>query len=186
MPGATSLILSREVEQPKISPKMLAPDKHINLLAAFGNITLSDDGASIFVFNKIKKKYPEIADYKDFFYMDANFINDIEGYKNLIIIDTTKTNRIETGDFQLQKLEDFEESFHLKNFHDSSIKEIVDMGKTLNMKMPEKIYIITIEIKENKLFSEKFSEELNESIEKSAESIENIVTEKFDKFKFRE
>lgn len=156
---------------------MLAPDKHINLLTAFGNTSLSDDGASIFVLEKIKNEFPNLADYKDYFYMDANFINDIEGYKNLIIIDTTKTNKIKAGKYFHHTINNYEESFHLCNFHDSSIKEIIEMGKTLEMNMPVNIHIFTIEIEENKVFSKHFSSTLKKNIENSFINIKKKIIE---------
>jgi len=143
---------------------MLASAKHPVLICAFGNKSLSDDGASIFAVESLKNKNPKLADYKDFLYMDANFINEIDGYKKVIIIDTTKSNKMKIGDFRFCELSDFKESFHLCNFHDSSLKEIVEMGKILGMKMPKDVYIFTIEIKENKLFSTKFSNELERRI----------------------
>jgi hydrogenase maturation protease len=143
---------------------MLASEKHPYLLCAFGNKSLSDDGASIFALESIKRKQPKLADYKDYLYMDANFINEIEGYEKVIIFDTTKSNKMKIGDFAVCDLSKFKESFHLCNFHDSSIKEIVEMGKILGMNMPKDVFIFTIEIKENKLFSTKFSHELERRI----------------------
>jgi hydrogenase maturation protease len=107
--------------------------------------------------------------------MDANFINEIEGYKKIIILDTTKSNKMKIGDFRFCELIDFKESFHLCNFHDSSLKEIVEMGRILGMKMPETVYVFTIEIKENKLFSTKFSTELERKIWISIIEIEKQI-----------
>ncbi|MCX7698515.1 MAG: hydrogenase maturation protease, partial [Candidatus Goldbacteria bacterium] len=100
----------------------------------------------------------------------------VSGYDNLIVIDSIKTGKLKIGEV-VEIEENKQASFRILSSHDISFFEMLKMGKKLGLKMPDKIKIFGIEIKDNVTFSEKLTDELKDKLHGIIEKIEKQIKE---------
>ncbi len=150
------------------------------LVAGIGNEILTDDGIgpklSLYLKNKFKNSD---IHFETLCVGGLEVLEFIQGYKMVIFIDAIKTKGGKPGDVYLFTPSDFRETLHLSNLHDTNFITALEMGKSLGFKIPKQIYIIAIEIKEDKVFGEEFTEELafryNDVKEKARQYILSLV-----------
>ena len=133
------------------------------LILGLGNDILTDDGIGI-----------KLCREMEFFFSDEKVTFDtvslggleileyIQGYKNVIFIDAIKTPGGIPGTVYYFTPSDFKETSNLDNLHDVSFLTALEIGKKLNMNIPENIHIIAVEIIEDLTFSEEFTPEIQE------------------------
>ena len=149
------------------------------LILGLGNSILSDDRIGLVVAKEIHSKINSSdVDLKLAEIAGMDLINRIKDYDNLIVIDSIKTGKLKIGEV-VEIQENKTGSFRMLSSHDISFFEMLKMGKELGYKMPEKIKIFGIEIKDNETFSEKLTDELkdkiSEIINKINGEIKNII-----------
>ncbi len=132
--------------------------KNKTLVAGIGNEILMDDGIGPRIVNQLAKIQPGLkADFESVWLGGLEVIEYIEGYQQVIFIDAIKTKNGIPGDTYYFTAEDFKETLHLSNIHDVSFLTAIQLGKMLGYQIPESIFIIAIEIVEDKIFGNEFS-----------------------------
>ena len=131
------------------------------LVLGMGNELLSDDAIG----PKLTRRLESTLELKgvkfDTAYVGGLEILDfIENYQKVVFIDAIKTKDGIPGTVYLFKTEDFKETLHLSNLHDVSFLTAIELGKYLGLKIPPDISIVAIEIKEDLVFSDKFTPEV--------------------------
>ena len=71
--------------------------------------------------------------------------------------------------------DDFKETLHLSNFHDASFLTALELGKQLDISLPQEIHIIAIEIVEDLVFSDEFSPEIDKEIDNIYKTVRTLV-----------
>jgi hydrogenase maturation protease len=97
----------------------------------------------------------------------------ISGYKKIIFIDAIKTIEGKPGDVYLYTPENFKETSNLSNLHDASFITALRIGRKIGIEVPEQIYIIAIEVKEDMVFGEDLSKELGSKLEEVKKKVIN-------------
>lgn len=131
------------------------------IVIGIGNEILTDDGIGPKLCDYLK----ESIDNNSIIFKKLNVgglevLEFIQGYEKVIFIDAIKTVSGQIGDVYLFTPDDFKETLHLSNIHDTSFITALELGKHLDFKIPRNMYIIAVEIKEDLTFSEHFSDEL--------------------------
>ena len=98
-----------------------------------------------------------------------------------IIIDAIKTLDGIPGTVYRFIPSDFKETTHLSNIHNISFLTALKHAKELDIKTPENIYIIAIEILEDMVFSSDFTPQLQEKYPEILEEVSIIVKELVEK-----
>lgn len=135
--------------------------KYATLVLGLGNELLCDDAIG----PKLTKRLEQSTELSDFKFNTAfvgglDILDLIKNYQKVIFIDAIKTKNGIPGTLYLFKKEDFKETLHLSNMHDISFLTALELGEQLGIKIPSKIAIIAIEIKEDLVFSKNFSPEV--------------------------
>ena len=144
------------------------------LVLGIGNEILSDDAIGPKLCDHFKKKYPnKCIKFEKLNVGGLEVLEFISAYNNVIFIDAIKTVGGKTGDVYLFTPENFMETLHLSNLHDAGFITALKLGKKLGFHIPENMYIIAVEIKEDLLFSTCFSDELASEMENTLEKAEN-------------
>jgi hydrogenase maturation protease len=99
----------------------------------------------------------------------------IHGYQTVIIIDSIKTRNGKPGDIYYFTPSDYKETLHLSNIHDVSFLNALTLGKEIGINIPEIIRIIAIEIVEDTVFGNSFTDELNKRFQKITQSVDNYI-----------
>jgi len=138
-----------------------------NLVLGIGNPILSDDGAGIKVAREVGKKLddPEIT-VAETSGAGLRLLDSIVGYDKVIIIDAIQTKKGKAGQIYRMEPEDFSFAKHLSSPHQINLVTALELGKMLNLAMPQKITIFAVEAKDITSFSEKCTPEVERAIPK--------------------
>ncbi len=153
-------------------------DKSNILILGMGNDILTDDGIGIKITKVLEKKfpYPNIV-YDTLSLGGLEIIEYIKDFKTVIIIDAIKTLNGIPGTVYQFVPEDFKETLHLSNIHDISFLTSLKLAKKLDIKTPENVHIIAIEILEDMVFSDDFTPQIQEKYPEILEEVTGIVKE---------
>jgi len=143
-----------------------------NLVLGIGNPILSDDGAGIKVAREVGKKLddPEIT-VAETSGAGLRLLDSIVGYDKVIIIDAIQTKKGKAGQIYRMEPEDFSFAKHLSSPHQINLVTALELGKMLNLAIPQKITIFAVEAKDITSFSEKCTPEVERAIPKAVKMV---------------
>ena len=135
------------------------------LVLGWGNPILSDDGVGIKVAQEVKEKlsYPQIT-VAETSTAGLSLLDSIVGYDKVIIIDAVQTKEGNAGQIYRMGLQDFSSTKHFSSPHQINLATALELGKMLNLAMPQKITIFAVEAKDITNFSEKCTPEVEQAI----------------------
>jgi hydrogenase maturation protease len=135
------------------------------LVLGLGNPIFSDDGVGIRVVQEVGKKLNDpqvtVAETSE---AGLNLLDSIVGYDRVIIIDAIQTKKGKAGQIYRMGPEDFSFAKHLSSPHQINLVTALELGKMLNLAMPQKITIFAVEAKDVTNFSEKCTPEVEQAI----------------------
>jgi len=156
----------------------MTQEKYKTLVLGIGNDILTDDGVGPKLCDFLKDNIPnETVEFEKLNVGGLEVLEFINGYDTVIFIDAIKTLNGRIGDVYLYTPENFKETLHLSNLHDTNFITALELGKSLNFKIPSAMYIIAVEIKEDMVFSEFFTRELTERYDEIKGKVLAMVTE---------
>ena len=147
------------------------------LILGMGNPIASDDAIGIVIAEKLKKiiNDPKI-EIKTTECGGLNILDLICGYDFLIVIDAIKTGKHKPGEIVHFKAEEYDFTHRSAAVHDVSFFQAIELGRRMGMKIPDRIEIISIEIVENRIISEKLSPKVEAAIEPVIEKIKGLIS----------
>ena len=137
------------------------------LLLGMGNPILSDDAVGIRLAREFKSLLGDITDLdiiEECSVGGLNFLELLKGYHRVIVLDALHTVGGVPGEWRSFTASALRETIHLTSIHDTNLATALALGQTLGMILPElsDILIFGVEIKENTVFSESMTPELEE------------------------
>ncbi len=135
------------------------------LVLGLGNPILSDDGVGIRVAREVgnKVKDPQVA-VSETSALGLSILDSIVGYDKVIIIDAIQTEEGQAGHIYRMRTEDFALTQHLSSPHQTNLATALELGKMLNLGMPQQITVFAVEAKDITTFSEKCTPEVEQAI----------------------
>ena len=135
------------------------------LVLGIGNSILSDDGVGIKVAREVGEKLddPQIT-VSETSAAGLSLLDSIVGYDQVIIIDAIQTKKGKAGQLYRMKPEDFSFAKHFSSPHQINLVTALELGKMLDLAMPQKITIFAVEAKDIASFSEKCTPEVEQAI----------------------
>lgn len=138
------------------------PEKNKTLVLGIGNDILTDDGIGPKLCDFLKGQcLTESIDFEKLNVGGLEVLEFINGYETVVFIDAIKTRNGKIGDVYRFTTDDFKETLHLSNLHDTNFITALELGKSLGFQIPGKMIIIAVEIKEDMVFSSSFTKELS-------------------------
>ena len=135
------------------------------LVLGMGNPILSDDGVGIRVAQEVAKQLNDpqvtIAETSE---AGLRLLDSIVGYDKVIIIDAVQTEKGQAGQIYRMEPQDFSATKHPSSPHQINLATALELGKMLNLAMPQKITIFAVEVKDVTSFSEKCTPEVEQAI----------------------
>ena len=123
-------------------------DNNRLLVLGIGNPILRDDSIGLRVVQIIRRMKPEVK-IIEVTESGIGLLDLIIGYEKLVIIDSIQTGKNALGHLYSLELEDLKSSSNFFSSHGADIASTIKMGNTFGYKMPMKISIYAIEIKDN-------------------------------------
>jgi hydrogenase maturation protease len=142
------------------------------LVLGLGNPILSDDGAGIRVAQEVGKKLddPQVT-VSETSVAGLSLLDSIVGYDKVIIIDAIQTKKGKAGQIYRMKPEDFSFAKHLSSPHQINLVTALELGKMLNLVMPQEITILALEAKDVSNFSERCTPEVERAIPEAVKMV---------------
>jgi hydrogenase maturation protease len=143
-----------------------------SLVLGLGNPILSDDGAGIRVAQEVDNQLNDpqitVAETSE---AGLSLLDSIVGYDQVIIIDVIQTKEGRAGQIYRMEPEDFSFAKHFSSPHQVNLVTALELGKMLDLAMPQKITIFAVEAKDISTFSEKCTPEVEHAIPKLAKMV---------------
>jgi hydrogenase maturation protease len=148
------------------------------LVLGIGNTLLGDDGVGIHVARKIREECNregqiEVAEAT---VGGIALLDLIAGYSKVIIIDAIITKKEKPGTIYKLSLEDLGTVVEPYMLHAIDLRSAVEIGRILGYDIPESIRIYAIEIRENTIFTEGLSHEIEEVVPSVIKQIVSDLT----------
>ena len=147
------------------------------LVMGIGNEHLTDDGIGPKLVGDLRKRlYPIPLQFETASLGGLEIVEMIDGYKKVIFIDAIRTQDGEPGTIYHYCPDDFRETLHLSNLHDTSFLMALQLGKKIGVKIPKDIDIIAVEIIEDLYFSTSLSREIEVKYPEILEDVNTLLT----------
>jgi hydrogenase maturation protease len=150
------------------------------LVLGIGNDILTDDGIGPKIVNDLKtlERSPELI-FETTTLGGLEILEIIKNYEKVIIIDAIRTQNGIPGEIYVYTPADFKETLHLSNLHDINFLTALELGKKLDIPLPEEIYIIAIEIVEDQVFGTSFTPVIEEKYPEIVQSVTDLIKKSF-------
>ena len=142
------------------------------LVLGLGNPILRDDSVGFHIVRELRDR----IDREDVVIQETGLsglklLDILTGYEKAIIIDAIETRESRVGQIQRLGPEAFDDARHLSSVHDVNFATALDLGRRLNMALPEQIVVFTIEVEDTSTFSEECTVEVRRAIPVCVEMI---------------
>jgi hydrogenase maturation protease len=136
------------------------------LVLGLGNPIVSDDGVGIYAAREIFKiiKVNEDVVVKEASIAGFDLIDLLSGYERVIIIDAIKTGKMPPGYIFELTPEDMATTVRLAYIHEIDLPMALELGKKLNIPMPEEVIILAVEVEDMSTFSEELTSKVGEAL----------------------
>jgi hydrogenase maturation protease len=146
------------------------------LIHGIGNEILTDDGIGPSLVKKLKGNLSnKDIDFETAFVGGLELLEYIQGYQTVIFIDAIRTKDGIPGTVYQLSPENFNATIHLSSIHDVSFLTSVALGNKLGLDMPQCIYIIAVEIVEDRIFDDNFSPQIQQKFEEIFNEVKEIT-----------
>ncbi len=148
------------------------------LILGMGNPILSDDGAGIRAVQEIAKRTLK----KDIEIKETNVggfavIDEIVGYRNVVIVDAVKTKDGKPGSIYRFTPADFKATVHLSTPHTINFATAMALAEKYGYDLPESIEIYGIEVEDTTSFGESCSPRIEDAACRVADEILKTLNE---------
>ena len=149
------------------------------LVLGLGNDILSDDGVGLVVVRRLRKLFegtPSI-EFVETNEMGLSLLDFIAGYDWVVVVDSIITGEHEPGTvrvFDGWKLDDPRAG----NPHHMGLDEVLAMGEKADLKMPKKLYVVAIEVKDPFSFGEALTPSVERAVPEAVGRVEKLINEK--------
>ena len=155
------------------------------LVIGLGNPILGDDGVGWRVVEQIEAAYKEKnlrereTEFEYYSLGGLSLMERMVGYKDVIVVDSILTGTRPNGtiySIPLSSLPDFSYS-HTTAIHDASLATALEVGRQMEMVLPDDLWVVAVEAE----FVYDFSEELSPDVAKAVPTAVKIVREILEK-----
>jgi hydrogenase maturation protease len=142
------------------------------LILGLGNPYLCDDSAGLKVIKLLEKRLsnPDIS-LNETSLAGINLLDYLVGYDKAIIVDAITTPDGKPGSIYCLTPEEFDTTCHTTSSHDIGVIAAIELGKRLELAMPEIIEIIGIEASDVSTLSEECTADIETAIPMAVEMI---------------
>ncbi len=148
------------------------------LVLGLGNPYLSDDSAGLRVIRELEKRLsnPDVS-LQETSLAGINLLDYLVGCDKAIIVDAIQSPDGKPGSIYRLTPEEFDTSCHTTSSHDIGVIAAIELGKRLELAMPQEIDIIAIEAGDVVTLSENCTPEIEKSIPVAADMIIEDLSE---------
>jgi len=144
------------------------------LLLGIGNEYCGNDALGIIIAHRLKEFFPEY-DLKTGAFSGIDFLDAIEGYDEVIVIDSLLKSDTPAGSLIEIKLEDFVGLKSFSYLHSMNLATAIELGRQLNLKLPAGIKIFGIVVDRKGDIGEELSLDIKENLNKIIDTLKSKI-----------
>ena len=149
------------------------------LILGLGNDILTDDGIGPKLVSDLKSELSENEfDFINVCVGGLELLDYIQHYNTVFILDAIQTKDGKPGEVYFLSTKAFKETSHISNLHDINFLTALKLAEKLNIIIPQNIYIIAVEIIEDRVFSEHLSPEIEVQYPQIKEKVKRFIAQK--------
>jgi hydrogenase maturation protease len=146
------------------------------ILVGMGNPYLSDDAVGIRLVRDFSRRLgsvPNLDVVEDCSVGGLNFLDLLEGFGRLIVVDSIRTQGGIPGCWYRFTAERLRETMNCSNVHDANFATALELGRRMGMAIPleRETHIFAVEILDNLTFSERLTDDLEKKYPAYSEEI---------------
>lgn len=138
------------------------------VIVGLGNPILSDDGVGRRAAAALGGRFPG-ARVETIPMIGMDLLDRIAGHEVLVIVDAAATGRAPIG--SLSRLQEPDKSLHIASSHGPDLHQILSLGRSLGLHIPQTILIYGIEIGTEIPYGESLSSNLQARLESAVQDI---------------
>ncbi len=153
------------------------------LILGLGNDLYGDDGVGLHIIHLLQENLSALnsilssenqIDLHPCSLTGLSILDEIVGYDNLIIIDTIKRENPVTGRITVMEEKDIR---HIPgpSPHYVSLPQMIEIGRRLNLKVPDKIKIIAVEAKNMYNMGESLTPEMKQAVPDILSQLKSVL-----------
>ena len=146
-------------------------DRAKTLVLGMGNPILGDDGVGIEVARRIRGKVGGSVDVVEVSASGLELLDVICGYEDLIIVDSIQTEDGKVGELHRLDCSDFSPMVRPSLRHQMNLATVLELGKRLQLGVPNRITIYAVAIEEATDFREGCTPAVEKAIPEAVEAI---------------
>ncbi|MEO0156152.1 MAG: hydrogenase maturation protease [candidate division WOR-3 bacterium] len=144
------------------------------LLLGLGNEYCGNDALGIIIAQRLKDIFPDY-ELKTGAFSGIDFLEAIEGFDEVIVIDSFLKPDLPPGSLIELRLEDFAGLKSFSYLHSLNFANAVELGRQLNIKLPQKIKIFGIVVDKKGAIGEEISVGLKKNLDKIMHSLKSKI-----------
>jgi len=153
------------------------------IVIGLGNTLLRDDGAGIYVVRLLRRLIEELEHRPEAELIEAelagmDIIEKLEGFDKAIIIDAIQLRGFKAGTVFRLRPDDFRTTPRLASFHDIDLVTALELGRRLELSMPEDVLILAIQAEDTVTIEEGCTSVVEAVIEDVAKEVLTLLTGK--------
>jgi hydrogenase maturation protease len=160
-------------------PRFVTPraDESV-LVLGIGNEILTDDGIGPKLVNDLQKsRFSSKISFQNASLGGLELLDLIRDYDFVVFLDAIKTGSAKPGTVFCFTPYAFVETLHLSNLHDINFLTALELGKRTGMKIPGNIFIIAVEIIEDRVFCSALSDDIREKYPHILTEVQGLLEE---------
>ncbi len=150
-----------------------------SIVLGIGNSILGDDGVGFRVIEALESAPPPgditltACDVSGLAILDL-----IVNYDQAVLVDAIQTVGGVPGTIYRLELDDFNTTRHTTSPHDMDLPSALDLGRKLNLKIPDRISIVAIEIPDAYVFSHSLTSPIQAAVPEAVRIVRDILLER--------
>ena len=144
--------------------------KRTCLVLGLGNPILSDDGVGIAIARRLQELHVP-ADVLEASAGGFRVVDEILGYRRLVLVDAVKTGLVPPGSLLRFSFEEFDRALHGTSPHDISLFQAFEVMRRAGEELPQEIAVYGVEIADCSTFSESLTPAVQAAVDDVAQTI---------------
>jgi len=157
------------------------PQKH-SLIVYMGNPILSGDRIGIDVGRRLARDLPRLSlpravEIREFVGSPLDLLSELEGYRELVLIDAIVTRKMEIGAVALFREEEIVEFARAQHVHGLNLAEVIALSRRLGLPFPERILLVGIEVGDVGKFGDRLDPKLEARLDDIYSAVRDATAE---------
>jgi len=124
------------------------------LLLGMGNDILTDDAVGLLASRRVAESVGDRVDYAETCVATIDLLPLLSGYRRVVVVDALVSSDLPPGTRVRAMAEDLPKGFGYRSFHTLPFRDMLEIGRRLEMDLPEEIVVHGLVVEDPSTFGE--------------------------------